>query len=49
MTPHPKGIGQTIGHGAKGDNPIVTERLAGESLEAWLARHEKAVITASEE
>lgn len=43
MDQKPDGIGQVIGHGAKGDNPITTERLEGESVEAWLERHRQAI------
>ena len=49
MSDQPQGIGQTIWHGAKADNPIETERLDGETAKEWLDRHKFAVEAASEE
>jgi len=49
MDATPQGIGQTIGHGATGDTPILTERLEGETLDQWLGRHKLAVEAAGGE
>lgn len=46
---HSPGIGQTIGHRAGTDEPIVTERLSGETIDEWLARHAAAVTAAGAE
>lgn len=46
MEQQPEGIGQVIGHGAKTESPLTTERLEGESIADWLDRHKQAVEAA---
>jgi hypothetical protein len=43
MDQEPEGIGQVVGHGAKTDNPLMTERLEGETVNEWLGRHQQAI------